>query len=68
MSRYKMKCNLCEKEIENYSSQFNHFEIDEMHSIEICRNCLEKMMKWRQGIYAKLFPTKIFKKRFGETK
>ena len=63
-----MKCTLCDEEISNYHPEFNHFEIDEKHSIEICKNCLDKLIKWQQKIYTKLFPTKVLKKRFGKEK
>jgi len=56
------KCTLCEKRIANYSPEFNHLEIDNAHSVDICRACLDKIFKWQQGIYARLFPTKVMKK------
>ena len=61
-SENKKKCTLCEKEIPNYSLEFNHLEIDSTHSADICRDCLDKFFKWQQGIYAKLFPTKAMKR------
>lgn len=59
-----MKCNLCEKEIENYHPSFNSFSIDENHTAYICSQCVEKFTKWQQRIYTDLFPTKAVKKRF----
>ena len=56
------KCTLCEKEIANYSSEFNHLEIDSTHSVDICRACLDNIFKWQQRIYARLFPTKVMKR------
>lgn len=58
------QCKLCERTIANYSPEFNHLEIDETHAVDICRDCLDKIFKWQQQIYAKLFPTKASKKRF----
>jgi hypothetical protein len=56
-------CKLCEKEIKNYNPAFNHLVIDECHSVNICPDCITKIGKWQQGIYANLFPTKLAKKR-----
>jgi hypothetical protein len=61
-----MKCSLCEKEIVNYNSQFNHLDIDEKHSFEICLGCTNKIGKWQGKVIASLFPTKALKKRFGK--
>ena len=30
------KCTLCEKKIANYNPEFNHLEIDNAHSVDIC--------------------------------
>jgi hypothetical protein len=60
-----MKCSLCEKSINNYNPTFNHLTIDEKHAVDICPDCLDKLVKWQSGIYATLFPTKALKKRFG---
>lgn len=59
--RYQRSCSLCEKKIENYSVEFNHLDIDEDHAVDICRECLDKIFKWQQSIYAKLIPTKLMK-------
>ena len=58
-----MKCSLCRKEIENYSREFNHLEIDELNSVEICQECIDKFIKWQGKIFAKLFPTRTLKKK-----
>lgn len=58
-----MECTLCKKTIENYNSAFNHLKIDESLEVEICPNCVDKFIKWQQGVYADLFPTKMAKKR-----
>jgi len=63
-----MKCNLCEKEIENYNVQFHHLKIDESHKIDICSNCIDKFIKWQGKILSNLFPTKAMKKRYSEHK
>lgn len=59
-----MKCTLCNKIINNYIAKFNHLEINEAHSADICADCISKFMHWQQTKLAKLFPTKIAKKRF----
>ena len=59
-------CNLCEKIINRYDAKFHHLKIDESHSIDICPECLDKIVKWQGSIYANLFPTKTLKKRFGK--
>lgn len=61
-----MKCALCEKEIENYDARFNHLELDETHSYNICEKCQEKLIEWQGRKIAKLFPTKTLKNRFGK--
>jgi ribosome-binding protein aMBF1 (putative translation factor) len=57
-----MNCKLCEKEIKNYSSEFNQLKIDGDHKIEVCQDCVEKFQKWQQQIITQLFPTKAMKK------
>ncbi|MBU0757770.1 MAG: hypothetical protein KKF44_06890 [Nanoarchaeota archaeon] len=59
-----MKCSLCDKLIEKYSVEFNHFKIDDSHSAEICQECIDKFFRWQGELYARLFPTKAMKKRF----
>ncbi len=61
-----MKCTLCGKPIRNYDAAYNHLEIDEIHSADICRECIDKFVKWQQSIYARLFPTSAVKKRLGK--
>jgi hypothetical protein len=63
-----MKCTLCEKPIEHYSPEFNHLEIDEKHTAEICGVCMDRIIKWQGKKYAVLFPTPAMKKRFGGKK
>jgi hypothetical protein len=62
----KMNCTLCERPIHNYEAAYNHLEIDETHAADICRDCIDKFLKWQQGIYARLFPTSAVKNRFGK--
>jgi hypothetical protein len=61
-----MNCTICKKPIEKYNPALNHLKIDESHSADICQGCIDKIMKWQQGIYARLFPTAAVKKRYGE--
>jgi hypothetical protein len=63
-----MLCNLCEKEIKNYVPKFNHLIIDDDHSIDICRDCVDKFTMWQGEIIADLFPSKIMKKRYDKKK
>jgi len=58
-----MKCTLCKSEILNYDPAINHLKIDENSSADICLECIDKLMKWQQGVYARLFPTNAVKKR-----
>jgi hypothetical protein len=60
-----MKCELCKKPIEKYNPTLNNLKIDENCNVDLCQDCIDKFMKWQQGIYARLFPTKTMKKRFG---
>jgi hypothetical protein len=57
-----MNCTLCGLQINNYSSVFNHLEINETHSADICQECLGKIINWQQTNYTNLFPTKTAKK------
>lgn len=63
-----MNCNLCEKEIIPYIPEFNYLVIDEHHFVNICSECIDKIMKWQSKKYAILFPTTVAKKRFGKNK
>jgi hypothetical protein len=63
-----MKCTLCSREIKDYSPAFNHLEIDDSHSAELCQNCIDKFVKWYGSMCANLFPTKALKKRYGGNK
>ena len=63
-----MKCHLCNKNIENYNSEFNQLEIDDKNKVDICNSCVDKFTKWQQTKLAKLFPTKTLKKMYGENK
>ena len=59
-----MKCTLCEKPIDNYTADFNHFAIDEKHSADICSSCVDKFIKWQGKKFSVLFPTSMMKRRF----
>lgn len=61
-----MKCILCEKEIDHYAPEFNRLLIDEERSVDICRECIVKFLKWQSRKYAALFPTKAMKKLYGK--
>ncbi|MFX0102052.1 MAG: hypothetical protein ACFFCS_20975 [Candidatus Hodarchaeota archaeon] len=58
----KETCKLCGKSIADYSKVLNCLEIDEFHAIDICQECIDKFLKWQQGIFARLFPTSSMKK------
>ena len=57
-----IKCTLCRRIIAGYDPAFNHFKIDAWHDADICLDCIDKFEKWRQDIYARLFPTGLMKK------
>ena len=57
-----MNCDLCLKEIENYSATLNQLKIDETRKVQICKDCVTKFVKWQQSIYATLFPTRQMKR------
>jgi hypothetical protein len=61
-----MDCALCKKPISNYHPELNHLVVDGSHSVDICSECVDKFLKWQQGVYTKLFPTKAAKKRYGK--
>ena len=61
-----MDCIICKKQIKNYDSNFNHLVIDKNVSVDICENCIDRFTEWRGEVIAKLFPTKVMKKRFSE--
>jgi hypothetical protein len=56
------KCTLCERQIEPYQEPYNHLEIDETSSADICQDCIRKVVKLHQKNTAALFPTKTAKK------
>ena len=58
----KITCNLCGKQIEDYEILLNHLEIDESRGVDICKDCIDKFLKWQQGIYARLFPMSSMKR------
>jgi len=59
-------CSLCKKPIEKYDPRFNHLNIDESVSVDICQGCIDKFFRWQGELYSKLFPTTAMKKRFGK--
>jgi len=61
-----MKCTLCDETIDKYDPKFHHLNINESRSVDICSECMDKVVKWQSSIYANLFPTKALKKRFGK--
>jgi hypothetical protein len=61
----RMKCNLCEKPIEEYHPELNHLRIDDTHEVDICPECLSKLVKWQGGVITRLFPTSAMKKKYG---
>ena len=63
-----MKCKLCEKEIKNYNPVFNQLKIDDSKNVDICQDCIDKFLKWQGNVIAKLFPSKVMKKRFEDKK
>jgi len=63
----QVNCVLCKKLIYNYQPAFNCLMIDKSHAVDICPACIDKFVKWRQGISATLFPTKIAKKWSGKS-
>jgi hypothetical protein len=59
-----MDCALCKKPIKNYHPKYNSLEIDESSSVDICQECVDRFLKWQQGVFADQFPTKAAKKRY----
>jgi hypothetical protein len=57
-----MKCTLCKASIHDYSPDFNHLNIGESQSADICQACIDKFVRWQQNLYARLFPTAALKK------
>lgn len=57
-----MNCTLCHQPIENFNPLMHQLSIKEGETVELCAECIGKIMKWQQGIYATLFPTKLAKK------
>ncbi|MDD5111511.1 MAG: hypothetical protein PHG85_03120 [Candidatus Altiarchaeota archaeon] len=62
----EIDCTLCKKPIDKYHPEFNHLEIDDSHAIDVCPECVDKLIKWQQRTFAKLFPTKAMKERYGK--
>jgi hypothetical protein len=63
-----MKCALCNETIDKYSPTFNHLQIDEQRDVNICRECIDKFMRWQQNKLARLFPTRTLKMMYGENR
>ena len=64
-----MNCALCGRAIPNYDPEFHRLKmLDDAHALDICPACIERFEQWRGETYAKLFPTKAMKKRFGENR
>lgn len=63
----KMNCTLCGKPIKDYDQRFNHLQIDDSHSADICQGCIDKFTHWQGNRIAQLFPTSAMKKRFGKS-
>jgi len=61
-----MDCTLCNQEIENFDPDIHHIDIDDEHAVDVCFDCFKKLNEWQGRVYARLFPTKGMKKRFGE--
>jgi hypothetical protein len=61
-----MDCGLCKKPIQNYRPELSRLELGEGLTADVCPDCVDRFMKWQQGIFAKLFPTKAAKKRYGK--
>lgn len=59
-----MICKLCEQEIQKYSSEINDLLLNEVKTVNICRGCIDIIVKWQQKKYATLFPTKKMKKMY----
>jgi hypothetical protein len=59
-----MICKLCDHEIKNYNAALHHLVLDEKHDVDICQECVDKLINWQGSIIARLFPTKMLKKRF----
>jgi hypothetical protein len=62
-----MKCVICNKDIENYTPEFHELKVDNSHSVTICNECVDKIMKWQGNIVGKLFPTTAMKIRYGKS-
>ncbi|MFH2021013.1 MAG: hypothetical protein ABIJ34_06360 [archaeon] len=62
----KIYCTLCKEPIIDCNPELSHLKIDEFRSADICPECLDKIIKWQQGIYTRLFPTASAKKMYGK--
>ena len=61
-----MDCSLCRKPIKRYNPELNRLRIDDSLSVDICSECIDKFLRWQQCVFARLFPTKALKKRYGK--
>ncbi|NTV22804.1 MAG: hypothetical protein HGA85_00320 [Nanoarchaeota archaeon] len=60
-----MNCTLCGSPILDYDPEFNHLTLGGSHSADICPDCLDRIIKWQQKVYARLFPTNAAKRTHG---
>jgi hypothetical protein len=58
-------CALCKRPIGKFSPILNRFDLDG-RPIDLCQSCIDKFLKWQQGIFARLYPTNALKKKFGK--
>jgi len=61
-----MKCHICGQPIRDYQHTLHHVTINESVGVDMCQDCVDKIIRWQGSIYAKLFPTTAMKKRFGQ--
>ena len=57
-----MQCLLCELEIKNFHPLLNSLKINEDRTVNICKGCFDKIVKWQKEVFAELFPTRRAKK------
>ena len=55
-------CGLCDAEISNFHQLLNQFNIDKNRSINICKQCFDKIVEWQKLVFSTLFPTKRTRK------
>lgn len=61
-----MQCLFCQQPIPNFDARIHELALGEGRTVTLCSDCIQKFLKWQQGLFATFFPTKAAKKWKGK--